>query len=181
MTEAFLWRRLDAPGHDACRLVRRGNGYALTGASVFKSEAGPAALRYAIECDDAWRTTGGAVQGWIGAHDIDFRFVRSGEDAWLLNDLAVRLEGCVDLDFGFTPATNLPTLHRIALAVGDAVDFPVAWFDVERGALAALPQHYARRSEGSYWYESPSFDYRALLEVTPVGFVEKYPELWEAA
>ena len=57
---------------------------------------------------------------------------------------------------------------------------PVAWLDVEQEARAALHQRYERRSEATYWYESPSAGYRALLEVDGVGFVRRYPGLWEA-
>jgi hypothetical protein len=89
------------------------------------------------------------------------------------------LESCVDLDYGFTPATNLIQLRRSSLAVGAAADLPAAWLDVAAGTLQVLPQRYERRGEASYWYESPTFSYAALLEVTNDGFVRRYPGLWE--
>jgi hypothetical protein len=90
------------------------------------------------------------------------------------------LESCVDLDFGFTPATNLLQLQRVALAVGQVADVPVAWLDVSAGTLTVLPQRYERRSATTYWYESPSANYEGLLEVAPTGFIRRYPGLWEA-
>jgi hypothetical protein len=90
------------------------------------------------------------------------------------------LDECVDLDLGFTPATNLSQLRRVALQVGEAVDVPVAWLDVDAGTLDKLHQRYERRSEETYWYEAPRFNYSALLQVSALGFVEKYPNLWEA-
>jgi hypothetical protein len=41
-----------------------------------------------------------------------------------------------------------------------------------------LPQRYERRGEFSYWYESPTANYAALLELTPHGIIREYPELW---
>ena len=38
-----------------------------------------------------------------------------------------------------------------------------------------------RRSQTTYWYEASRFGYAALLEVAPTGFVQIYPDLWEAA
>jgi hypothetical protein len=87
---------------------------------------------------------------------------------------------CVDLDFGFTPATNLLQLQRLALHVGQAAQAPAAWLDVSTGTLELLPQRYERRAEATYWYEAPRVGYAALLEVAPSGFVRRYPGLWEA-
>jgi uncharacterized protein len=90
------------------------------------------------------------------------------------------LGSCIDLDFGFTPATNLLQLRRLSLVQGQAVNNPVAWFDVFAGTLEILNQCYERRSEAAYWYEATKFDYTAVLEVTPTGFIHSYPGLWEA-
>jgi uncharacterized protein len=87
------------------------------------------------------------------------------------------LEHCVDLDFGFTPATNLLPLRRLALDPGDAADAPAAWLNVVTGVLEPLPQRYEHRAAGTYWYEAPSVGYSALLEVEPTGFVSRYPVL----
>ena len=98
---------------------------------------------------------------------------------WRLNGVAVEgLEHLVDLDYGFTPATNVLQLSRIALAPGQRADVPVVWFDFDSASLIELPQSYERRSEMSYWYEAPTVSYRALLEIAPSGFVRSYPGLW---
>ena len=80
---------------------------------------------------------------------------------------------------GFTPRHDLSQLRRLALAEGQAADVPVAWLDVSTGALDALAQRYERRSKLTYWYEAPRFNYAALLEVSPLGFVRRYPGLWD--
>jgi hypothetical protein len=128
-----------------------------------------------------WRTRSGSVQGWVGTREVDVRVARAPDGRWTLNEEAVSgVDGCVDLDLGFTPATNLFQIRRVALTVGQAADVPVAWLDVPARTLETLKQRYERRAAGSYWYESPRFDYFALLEVNAEGFVEKYPSLWEA-
>ncbi|MEW6299446.1 MAG: putative glycolipid-binding domain-containing protein [Thermodesulfobacteriota bacterium] len=68
----------------------------------------------------------------------------------------------------------------MALQVGQAAAVPVVWLDVAAGTLGVLEQRYERRTQGTYWYEAPRFGYAAFLEVGPVGFVQKYPDLWEA-
>jgi uncharacterized protein len=176
-----LWRRLDTPGHDACRLEQGATGWALDGAAVFSEDGSPAQLAYRIACDLAWRTQHGEVRGWLGGRAVEFSVSRTSEGLWTLNGVLVpRLEGCVDLDLGFTPATNLTQIRRSALAVGQAAHVPVAWLDPSAGTLEVLPQRYERRDETTYWYEAPRFDYAALLEVGPSGFIQRYPGLWEA-
>jgi hypothetical protein len=178
---AVLWRRLDAPGHDACRVEPAGDGWRLDGAAVFRHDGSAARLAYRVACDASWRTHEGSVHGWVGARAIDVAVRRTTGGAWTLNGVPVPgLAGCVDLDLGFTPATNLFQLRRIALGVGGDADVPVAWLDVPAGTLSVLPQRYERRDEGRYWYEAPRFGYTALLEVDPAGFVRRYPGLWEA-
>jgi len=177
---SILWRRLDTPGHDACSLRKRDAGWQLDGTAVFMHEGVPARLTYTLVCDGSWRTQRGRVNGLLGTEPIDFDITRSADGVWTRNGSIVSgLEACVDLDLGFTPATNLSQLRRLALKEGDAADAPVAWLDVSSGALDVLLQRYERRSQSTYWYEAPRFNYAALLEVSPLGFVRRYPGLWE--
>jgi putative glycolipid-binding protein len=60
----ILWRRLDIPGHDACRLVKRDDAWRIEGTAVYRHEAGAAALVYTLDCDREWRTREGVVNGW---------------------------------------------------------------------------------------------------------------------
>jgi uncharacterized protein len=178
---SILWRRLDVPGHDACRLTETGDGWTLDGTAVFSEGGAVSRLAYSIECDRSWRTRQGQIHGWIGERTIALRVMRTTGGAWRLNDQPASLpEGCADLDLGFSPASNLTQIRRVALAVGQAADVPVAWLDAAAGTLEVLLQRYERRTEATYWYEAPRFEYAALLEVAPAGFVRRYPGLWEA-
>ncbi len=179
-TNVILWRRLDEAGHDACRLLQKDDGWSLKGAAVFQHEGAAACLAYMVDCDNQWRTRSGLVQGWVGKHSIEIQITRSPDGLWIFDGLIVpNLKGCVDLDLGFTPATNLFQLRRIALEIGQAADVAVAWLDAPAGALNVLHQRYERRTVKDYWYEAPRFDYFALLQVDEAGFIEKYPNLWE--
>lgn len=189
-----LWRRLDAPGHDTCRLLRLRDGgpavagWQLEGCAVFRHEDGrPAQLQYRVHCDEGWHAQRGTVRGWVGETAIDLVIARHADGAWTLDGSVVAgLDHCVDLDLGFTPATNLFQLRRLGLAVGAAADAPAAWIDLadtaaqRRAQLGELGQRYERRSEDTYWYTAQRFSYAALLTVTADGFVRSYPGLWEA-
>ncbi|HVR61407.1 MAG TPA: putative glycolipid-binding domain-containing protein [Polyangia bacterium] len=178
---SILWRRLDSPGHDACRLQQGGPGWQVDGTAVFQLGGCPARLTYGATCDVSWRAQSGHVRGWIGDRTVALSVERTAAGAWTLNGEEVPgLRDCVDLDFGFTPSTNLLQLRRLALDCGQAADAPAAWLDVSTGVLDVLGQRYERRSETTYWYQAPRFAYAALLEVDHVGFVRTYPGLWQA-
>jgi uncharacterized protein len=177
---AALWRRLDVPGHDACRLDEKLDGWRLHGTAVLRLDDALARLDYCVECDRSWRSRSASVEGWVGTQPIEIVIVRADDGRWLLNDAPVQgLDDCVDVDFGFTPATNMLQLRRIALAVGDVADVAVAWLDVPAGTLLRLDQRYHRITDVRYDYDAPRFAYHAELEVSPAGFARRYPGLWE--
>jgi hypothetical protein len=178
--DCVLWRRLDAPGHDVCRLSRWAAGYKLAGAATFLHEEGPALVRYQLICNTAYESVLGRVRGWVGGQRLKLVIDRDTAGRWRRNGEVVEgLEGCTDLDYGFTPATNWSQLRRLALEVGDARECPVAWLEVPDGRLELLPQRYERRNEDCYWYQAPSVGYAGLIETTVTGFARRYPELWD--
>jgi hypothetical protein len=178
LSEFAAWVRLDRPGRDAASLEPIDGGWLLRGAAAFEHEDGAAAVAYQVEVDARWRTKRGIVSGFLGAQTVQVEILRD-DAGWRLNGAAVEgLDHLVDLDFGFTPATNVLQLSRIALKPGQSAEVPVAWFDLDRASLVELPQSYERCSETSYWYEALTVPYRALLEIAPNGFVQSYPGLW---
>ena len=96
------------------------------------------------------------ISGFLGDKAIHHEIQRD-DIGWRLTGIRVLgLERLVDLDFGFTPATNVLQLSRIALKPGESAEVLVAWFDLDSASLIALPQSYERRSEATYWYEAPT-------------------------
>lgn len=177
---AVLWRRLDVPGHDACRILRLADGFAIEGTAVFLHDGRPARLEYAAACDAGWVTRRGRVAGWLGNTSVVLEIEQRTPGEWTLDGEPVSgLDDCLDVDLGFTPATNVLPLRRLALAVGRGADAPAAWLDVAARTLSRLPQRYDREGEHRYRYEAPSVGYRGALEVTAAGVIRRYPDLWD--
>lgn len=174
-----LWRRLDTPGHDAAFLTTLASGFRLSGQAVFAGVEGPVALSYELGLDAAWRPHYGAVQGHIGADPVDWRIERR-EDDWYDGETPLGFPQLIDLDFGFTPATNFSQIHRFGLKQGEEIDVTVLWFDPETHALRDLPQYYRRSGPETYDYRSPDGEYAAPLYLQPNGFIRTYPGLWES-
>src|SRR5579863_5556213 len=177
---SMLWRRLDLPGHDTCRLEQVGRGWRLNGAAVFLHPTGPAAISYSVRCDSRWETLSAEIRGLLGPREIGFSVARRG-GRWLLHGADISgLAHLVDLDLSFTPSTNLLQIQRVAMPRGVPVEVPVAWLNLDVGTLTELPQVYERRSDLLLQYEAPSVGYKGLLQLAPNGFIQRYPGLWEA-
>ena len=178
MSAFAIWRRLDTPGHDAALLTRSDTGWSLRGTAVFKHPAGPACIDYSVDLDAGWKTRRGTVRGFLADRELDHVISREA-GGWRLDGALIEgLEHLWDLDYGFTPATNLQQLRRVAIVSGQAVDLPVAWFDIDATTLTELPQRYERRGETTYWYVAPTVPYEGLLELSADGFAANYPRLW---
>ena len=183
MSAPILWRRLDVPGHDAAALELGTTGAVLSGMAVFQ-EDGPTALAYTVHADREWKTIEGRVWGWHGRKAIELKLRRDDAGAWTMNGAAFpSVQGCVDLDLSFTPATNLLPLRRLSLRVGQSAEVRSAWLEWPEVRLTPLVQRYARRSDTEYEYESdlPGGElFRSALRVQPEGWVQDYGGLWRA-
>lgn len=176
------WQRLDTTGRDTCRLRRRDDGWLLAGTALFDHDGEPCALTYTVACDHQWRTRSARVEGWIAARDVALEVVREETGQWRLNGgLQSRPAGCIDVDLGFTPATNLLAIRRLDLAIGAAAPAPAAYLDFPKLTLDRLEQRYRRLDATRFDYRSPHHGYAAVLEVSPAGFVIDYPGLWRGA
>lgn len=175
------WRRVDHPGHEVARLQHDDAGWRLSGAVVLAYAGLPCALTYTVALDAAWRTRAGTVDGWVGEQPVAVRLEADGAGHWWRDGVECpALAGCLDVDYGFSPATNLLPVRRLAPAVGAAVPVRAAWLRFPELTLEPLEQTYRRTGERAYVYESARGAFRADLALDAQGFVVRYGELWVA-
>jgi hypothetical protein len=180
-TETVLWRRLDLPGHEIAFLDELDRGWKLSGTALFSCEGGPTKLDYAIVCDSAWRTDSAQINGAIGKRRVSLNVSVDARRKWHLNGVEWgAVEGCLDIDLGFSPSTNLLPIRRLALAVGEEATVRAAWLPFPSLDFALLSQVYRREGETIYRYESAGGAFVRSLKVNAVGFVTSYPGLWGA-
>lgn len=117
------------------------------------------------------------MTGTIGHRAIS-RVVLQREGHWFLDGKPLpRVDGCVDIDLAFTPATNLLPIRRLKLKVGQFANVAAAWLPSPRANLRPLDQTYVRTDQSQYEYRSGDFE--ATLTVDRRGFVEQYGGLWK--
>lgn len=180
LVRAVCWRRLDVPGHESARLLRAADGWRLEGGVALWHEGQAVALRYHVDCDDAWRTRAGAVSGFVGGRDVALAIARD-DDRWTLDGVPCpAVDGCTDVDYGFSPSTNLLPIRRLGLAVGAQAPVRTAWLRFPELTLEALPQSYRRAAERTWAFESGGGAFRATLDVDAHGLVTRYGDWWVA-
>ncbi len=188
LEHTILWRRLDCPGHDSCCLWKSGDGWQLSGTAIFLFEQQPCLLSYEVNTGSNWEVRTANISGYIGKSIIALTIARTLTNRWSINDKELQdAADCIDLDLGFTPATNLIAIRRLSLAVGArplrAAAFGgsqarAAWLDFPDLTLKPLEQHYHRISHDRYEYSAPSVGYADVLEVDDYGAIARYPQLW---
>lgn len=180
MSHTILWRRLDLPGHEVARLAQLDDDWELSGSAVFAHEQRPCALNYRIVCDAQWQTQAAYVSGIVGHEPVALHAEVSAQHRWRLNGVdQPALDGCVDLDLGFSPSTNLLPIRRLSLKRGESAEVRAAWLPFPALAFEVLPQVYRREDAMTYRYESGDGAFIRELKVNEAGFVTHYPGLWQ--
>lgn len=180
LEHTVLWRRLDSPGHDSCCLWKSSDGWQLSGTAIFLFDQKPCLLSYEVNTDTNWKTCAANISGHIGKSIIALTIARTPNNNWSINDIEVQAAAdCIDLDLGFTPATNLIAIRRLSLATGARSPAPAAWLEFPDFTLKQLEQQYHRISYDRYEYTAPDVDYADVLEVNDYGAIVRYPQLWE--
>ncbi|SFD65682.1 putative glycolipid-binding domain-containing protein [Roseivivax sediminis] len=171
----ITWRALDREGRDSCRLVQHDDGWMLLGHARFRTEDGASELDYLVRCDADWHTIGADVTGLWAGQRVALHITRE-QGEWRLNRTAQpQVAEARDIDFAFTPATNLMPLRRLP-EIG-SIEAQAAWLR-DPGTLEPMGQRYTRGRGGLVHYRSPQLSCDLLVD--PTGFVTRYPGLWEA-
>ena len=93
---------------------------------------------------------------------------------------ASHLDGCHDVDLGWTPATNTVPIRRLGLEVGETASITAAWVRFPELDVVASEQRYTRLGNDRWQYRSGDYDYELVTDET-TGLVLSYgDDLWRA-
>ncbi len=181
MATRVLWQRVDGSGHEISSLEPHAGGWQLRGTALFAQGSLPCELNYRIDCDDLWQTRSASIRGYVGASVVSLDCAREPESIWRSNGIRVlEVEGCVDIDLGFSPSTNLLPIRRLGLSPGSSAKVRAAWVRFPELTIELLDQVYTRLDENLYLYESADGSFRRELTTGSDGFVVDYPGYWHA-
>jgi hypothetical protein len=153
----------------------------LLGTAVFAHCGQPCRLDYTVVCDAMWQTTSATVQGWVGGRSIAIAISVDATRRWWVNGTeCLTVMGSIDIDLNFSPSTNLLSIRRLGLAIGQQAQVRAAWLRFPSFTLEPLEQLYRRLGATTYRYESAGGQFTTDLEVNASGFVTLYPNLAQA-
>lgn len=179
----IVWNRLDQPGREKAHIERTATGWRLTGDITIADASLAEHLRYAIEADPAWRTHCAVVEGQADGAPVRFVLLADGQGHWTSKGSPVpELTGTLDVDLGFTPATNMLSIRRLDLEVGQSAASRAAWIRFPELRLETLDQTYTREAEQSFLYRAmvDGQPFAARLQTDPFGRILHYEGLWQA-
>jgi len=175
---SIRWRRLDLRGTDRATLAPTENGHILIGHAQFQDPQGDCDLHYSVVADSQWRTREAHIDGLGPFGPLSLHIVAS-PGQWRLNgERLAALDGSIDVDLAFTPATNLLSIRRLALEPGQSAEVVAAWLAFPASELRPLRQIYDRLPGQRYAYRCPDLPFESELRVDGSGFVTSYPPLW---
>ena len=181
MAERFdvLWLSSELQSAEYCIVAPGLYGATVESTTLLPYRDLPARIDYSISTSPAWVTQQVRIE--LAAGDLRRTVGLVQNEGWLVDGTPrPDLDGCVDVDLGWTPATNLLPLRRVPLEDGQSMTTIAAW--VRFPELDIVPSHqtYTRLARDRVLYQSATFE--AELVVTPDGIVTTYGAgLWSAA
>jgi hypothetical protein len=176
---SVLWRNLETAGMERCTLDRTPDGWRLAGTTLLAARGQPREVRWTVLTDMEWKTL------TVGAHDETPEASRGlalsadGAGSWTAGgEPLVGLDGAIDIDLSWTPATNTLPIRRHRLAVGDSAETTAAWIAFPGHDIRRVTQRYERTGANTYRFSSGEFS--TDLEVDENGLVTDYPGFWVA-
>jgi uncharacterized protein len=154
-------------------------GHRLRGHTTAREKLLPWSVAYQVELDSDWRTR----SVWATNSTVDGERAVSlvcENDRWAVNGVPrPDLDGCVDVDFESSAATNTLPLHRVPFVPGEAIEVPAAFIRADDLRIERLEQRYTLESVNDDWlefhYESSTFDFECQLRFDRSGLVLDYP------
>lgn len=167
----IVWQWLMRPGSERFEMTHDEAGWILRG--TIDSEATRAT--YEVSCDTAWLTRAAHVE--IGGRAID---LSAANGRWRVNGVdAPELDGCLDVDLGWSPSTNTLPIRRLNLPIGGKSGIlTMAWVRFPELTVEPLRQEYKRVAERHYVYTSRDGSFRATIEVDGEGVMVEYEGIW---
>jgi uncharacterized protein len=176
----ILWRSDEDGSAERFSGRATAEGWRLEGVVVLPIEGEPAEIRYHVDLDPGWRTRQAEVAIAMHTGHRTIAFATDGDGSWKVDGaLTEPLDGCIDVDFGFTPATNTLQIRRLGLEVGESRTLPVAWLAFPALTVQPVVQTYTRLDADRWRYGDE--DFTADLIVDPDGYVLRYgDDIWQA-
>lgn len=160
-------------------LAAGADGYQLAGTTLIMHEGIRVEIIYQVGVASNWSTRSASID--IPALAMSHVVEVPEPGTWLIDrERRTDLDGCTDIDLGWTPATNTIPIRRLQLEGRDSGTIRATWLKWSELQFIAADQTYSRTDETTWRYASGSFT--AELLVDDHGVATRYgdPPIWQA-
>lgn len=177
------WSACDGNGMEHCDITISGNGIIIEGIVAGNRKSSYGAW-YRVDTDESFRTRNVQVR-YVGGPSL--HIISDENGIWHdveNNKQLIHLQGCHDVDIGFTPATNMLPLRRLKLAEKESQSIKVAYIPLPEEIsenfepVAASQRYTCLEPDRVYRYEGIFRDFTADLSIDDAGIIEDYPDLF---
>lgn len=155
-------------------------GYELTGRTLIVHDGVRVEISYRVETASDWTTRSASVE--IPALAVSHEVTVPKPGRWLVDgERRTDLDGCVDIDLGWTPATNTLPIRRLQLENGGTATIQAAWLKWSELQFIAADQTYTRTGGTTWQYTSGNFSAELLVDDQNVVLRYGDPPIWREA
>ncbi|MGY4859133.1 putative glycolipid-binding domain-containing protein [Cryobacterium sp. AP23] len=158
------------------------SGIQLRGSTTAVESGSAWSVAYRIEADRRWQTRRVDASNSTMRGERRVSIHRAADGHWEVDGHPrADLDGCVDVDFESSSATNTLPVHRIRFAPGEPVQVPAAFVRAEDLRIERMEQEYTLTSADdaplAFHYESSTFGVACELTFDTSGLLLLYPGL----
>lgn len=173
------WKRFDERGEERCGLACDGEICGAEGVGAVAINGSGLVFQYRIELGDDWQVRRAGIITKLGADEFTVILERHEDGNWSVGSVRTpQFDGCDDVDFAFSPATNTVAIRRMGLAVGESRVTKAILVTEPELLLEAVEQTYTRLDESRYEFRAGPFT--AVITVDEDGIVSQYPGMFQA-
>lgn len=158
-------------------LAAGADGYELSGTTLIMNDGVRVEIAYRVEVASDWSTRKATID--IAALALTHQVEVPEPGTWVINgEHRPDLDGCTDIDLGWTPATNTIPIRRLELEGREAATIRAAWLKWSELQFIATDQSYTRIANTKWRYASGNFTAELLIDNQ--GVVRTYgdPPIW---
>jgi uncharacterized protein len=177
----ILWHCADLASSEHAWLLDEGEGHRLGGVVALTRDGDPCHITYEVAVDHHWLPLVATAMVTTPADVSRIALASDGDGRWMLDGMtAPLLDGCRDVDLGWTPATNTIPIRRLALELGETASISAAWVRFPELDVVASEQRYTRLGNDRWRYRSGEYDFELRTDDL-TGLVLSYGDnLWRA-
>jgi hypothetical protein len=158
-------------------LAAGADSYELAGTTLIMHDDVRVEIVYRVEVTSEWSTRNATID--IAALALTHRVEVPEPGIWLIDgEHRADLDGCTDIDLGWTPATNTIPIRRLELEGRDSATIRAAWLKWSELEFMVSDQTYTKTGEATWRYASGKFSAELLAD--DHGVVVRYgdPPIW---